>query len=75
MASHFRSTERQGSEGDEQLDVISDVAPQEVATSAEEAVETISESIDAPVVPEVPETPAAEAPAAETPAESTEAAA
>ena len=45
MASHFRSTERQGSEGDEQLDVISDVAPQEVATSAEEAVETISESI------------------------------
>ena len=65
MASHFRSTERQGSEGDEQLDVISDVAPQEVATSAEEAVETISESIDAPVVPEVPETPEAfEAPAA-----------
>ena len=65
MASHFRSTERQGSEGDEQLDAISDVAPQEVATSAEEAVETISESIDAPVVPEVPETPEAfEAPAA-----------
>ena len=43
MASHFRSTERQGSEEDEQLDVVSDVAPLEVAPS-DEGVEALSEA-------------------------------
>ena len=58
MASHFRSAERQGSEGDERLDVTADVAPQ---APAPEAIVT-----DAPLnEPEVAQAPAEAAPVME----------
>ena len=64
MASHFRSTERQGSEVDEQLDVVSGVAPQEVDESSD-IVETVPETSEAPAAPEVPAAPVAPEPSQE----------
>lgn len=65
MANHFRSTEREGSEVDEQLDVVSDAASQEVTVSDEPSPETVEvlpetpEPSPAPEAPEEPEEPAA----------------
>ena len=68
MASHFRSTERQGSEGEEQLQPLApETAPQVEVTSPDDTgaflaagtYEQAEESAEAPAVADVPEAPEA----------------